>query len=270
MLVRRRCCLCWHIDDRRHDRQGQIAHLNRKRDDNRLSNLVYLCLDHHNAYDSRTSQSKNYMELEVRRYRDMLIEALGKAAPDPADDAPSHEMLEAPEPEAAPQTESPRWHRPWRFPLYQIADEPEFFAYTVNGSDGVCEIERIHLPDGRIVIVCVERAGNPGTSITNAAEEIANQVCARFGIPPANLAWLECYADAEPDDWRFVRFTFDEEQGFSAPVWTTMTPNLWRGLKLAPRQPAPHDGYRLTSRIRKHFPWPPEDGAALLGLNDGD
>ncbi len=239
-----------------------------------MSNLVYLCLEHHNAYDSRTSVSKNYMELEVRRYRDMLIEALGKKAPSTADDVASHEMPEpvmdtASEPPGN-ANEAPRWRRPWRFPLYQIADQPEYFAYTAHGSDGVCEIERIHLPNGRIAIACVDVVGNPGTSITNAAEGIADQVCARFGIPQDRLVWLEYYADAEPDEWRIVRFTFDPAAGFSDPVWTKMTPPLWRNLRLAPRVPAPHDGYRLTTRLTKKFRWPPEDGDALLSLSDGD
>lgn len=264
MLVRRRCCLCWHLDDKKDARKGQIAHLNRKRDDHRLSNLVWLCLDHHDDYDGRTSQSKNYMELEVRRYRNLLIKEFGKAPPDPADDLPSQEMpAAAVDAETKPRS---RLNRPWRFPLYQVADQPELFAFTARNSDGVCQIERVHLPDGRILIVCVEIAGNPGTSITNAAEDIADQVCARFGIPPGRLVWLEHYADAEPREWRLVTFSHDDDQGFTDPEWIKMTPKRWRELRVSPRKPWPHDGYRLSSRLTKHFPWPPADGSPLYKI----
>lgn len=268
MQVRRRCCLCWHLTGNKRERRGQIAHINRKRDDHRLANLVFLCLDHHDEYDSRTSQSKNYTEVEVRSYRDLLIAELGGSPPDVSDKTQSHEMLD---PASTAALIEPRWQRPWRFPMYQIADQPEFFAFTASGSDGVCQIERIHLPDGWIVIVCVDIAGNPGTSITNAAEQIADQVCARFGIAPTRLIWLEHYADAEPNEWRLVDFTFDAEKGFTDPVWREMTPHRWRALRLSPRKPAPHDGYRLATRITKHFPWPPAAGSALLTIHeDGD
>jgi hypothetical protein len=263
MRVRRRCCLCWYLNGHKDERRGQIAHLNRKRDDHRLAILVFLCLDHHDEYDGKTSQSKNFTEAEVRAYREQLIVELGTAPLDAAEVA-THET---PDPASVTAPSKPLW-RPWRFPAYQIADQPEFFAYTANGSDGVCQIERIHLPDGRIVIVCVDIAGNPGTSITNAAEEIADQVCARFGIAPDRLLWLEHYADAEPEDWRLVTFTYDAEKGFIDPVWVEMTPARWRTLKLSPCTPAPKDGYRLATRIKKHFPWPPADGSTLFTIRD--
>jgi hypothetical protein len=81
--------------------------------------------------------------------------------------------------------------RPWRFPLWQVSDQLEFFAYTAgNRADGVCLIERIDLPDQRVVIACLQVPGNPGSSITNCVEEICTQVCRRFRIAPERLVWL--------------------------------------------------------------------------------
>ena len=71
---RRRCCLCVYLDQRDEASPGQIAHLNRDAADSRESNLVYLCLKHHDEYDSRTSQSKGFALEEVRYYKSLLIE----------------------------------------------------------------------------------------------------------------------------------------------------------------------------------------------------
>jgi WD40 repeat protein len=53
-------------------RAGQIAHLDQNRTNPTFDNLVYLCLEHHDQYDSRTSQSKGLTEHEVRVLRTRL------------------------------------------------------------------------------------------------------------------------------------------------------------------------------------------------------
>jgi len=72
-LSHRRCCLCVFLEGRDEVRKGQIAHLNGDCMDNRLENLAWLCLDHHDDYDSRTSQSKGLTEGELRHWRDQLL-----------------------------------------------------------------------------------------------------------------------------------------------------------------------------------------------------
>jgi hypothetical protein len=42
------------------------------RSNSEISNLAFLCLRHHDQYDSRTSQSKGLTKDEVRTYRDRL------------------------------------------------------------------------------------------------------------------------------------------------------------------------------------------------------
>ncbi|EOX1558264.1 HNH endonuclease [Vibrio cholerae] len=72
---RRRCALCVGLDGNTNERPGQIAHLNGDHSDNRLENLVWLCLEHHDKFDSKTSQTKNYTQIEVRTYRDNLYQS---------------------------------------------------------------------------------------------------------------------------------------------------------------------------------------------------
>lgn len=71
-LSKRRCALCFGINNDLSERPGQIAHLNKNNADARFENLAWLCIEHHDKFDSITRQTKNYTEIEVRRYRDEL------------------------------------------------------------------------------------------------------------------------------------------------------------------------------------------------------
>lgn len=75
---RRRCCLCFGIDNNLEEKQGQIAHLDKNKNNNNFDNLAFLCLKHHDKFDSTTSQSKNYTKNEVKIYRNQLYEYYDK------------------------------------------------------------------------------------------------------------------------------------------------------------------------------------------------
>jgi hypothetical protein len=79
LVSRRRCCVCFALNRDTALKRGQIAHLNRNSGNSELDNLVYLCLDHHNEYDSRTSQAKGLTINELRQFRIELHEALKQA-----------------------------------------------------------------------------------------------------------------------------------------------------------------------------------------------
>jgi hypothetical protein len=74
---RRRCCLCYYLDGTKTEQKGQIAHLDHDPSNANYPNLVYLCLGHHDDFDSRTSQSKGYTSGEVMEHRDRLYRELG-------------------------------------------------------------------------------------------------------------------------------------------------------------------------------------------------
>jgi len=69
---KRRCAICVAIHNDHSVKRGQIAHLDRDNTNSSLENLVFLCTDHHDIYDSRTSQTKNYTPLEVKGYRNIV------------------------------------------------------------------------------------------------------------------------------------------------------------------------------------------------------
>lgn len=71
---KRRCALCVWLDGNTSERSGQIAHINGDHSDSRFENLVWLCLEHHDKFDSKTSQTKNYTQIEIKNYRDKLYQ----------------------------------------------------------------------------------------------------------------------------------------------------------------------------------------------------
>lgn len=70
----RRCALCWNLKGDFDMKRGQICHINQDNSNNTFDNLVFLCLECHDTYDSRTSQSKGILPDELTRYREMLYD----------------------------------------------------------------------------------------------------------------------------------------------------------------------------------------------------
>jgi hypothetical protein len=143
MLSRRHCCLCVFLDGKDTVVQGQIAHLNHDPSDSSFNNLVFLCLRHHDAYDTQTSQSKRLTANEVRRWRDKLYEG----APQANIEEPSVSSAKLPAlPTLSVFEETRRRHEkafahlnePWRSSPAQMANFMEYFAYKTHGADGIC------------------------------------------------------------------------------------------------------------------------------------
>jgi hypothetical protein len=57
-------------------KRGQIAHLDQNPANSTAENLAFLCLEHHDQYDTRTSQSKGLTLREVKAYRTELYQAV--------------------------------------------------------------------------------------------------------------------------------------------------------------------------------------------------
>jgi len=72
LASRRRCAICFGLLGDQVVKAGQIAHVDRDASNSVLDNLAWLCLAHHDEYDTRRSQSKGFTPDELRRYRDEL------------------------------------------------------------------------------------------------------------------------------------------------------------------------------------------------------
>lgn len=73
---KRRCCLCFGLNQDLKEKKGQIAHLDKDPSNDKLDNLAFLCLDHHDQYDSKTSQSKSIQINEIKTYREKLYQLI--------------------------------------------------------------------------------------------------------------------------------------------------------------------------------------------------
>ena len=79
---RRRCAICFGLDGDLAEKDGQLAHIDQNPANSKGTNLLFLCLPHHNKYDSTTKQSKSYTAREVRHYRAKLYELVEMTPPE--------------------------------------------------------------------------------------------------------------------------------------------------------------------------------------------
>lgn len=76
-------------------KSGQICHIDRDRGNNDPDNLVFLCLEHHDLYDSTTRQSKGFTKAELRFYRNLLAVDTEERLPRLERNGVQHEPLSA-------------------------------------------------------------------------------------------------------------------------------------------------------------------------------
>jgi hypothetical protein len=243
---KRRCCLCYFLDNITEVQKGQVCHLDQNPNNSRLTNLVWLCLKHHDEFDSKTRQSKGITVGEIREYRNQLYKILG------TQDIPipkpiltnSRSSIGEISAESYPRssnivTPQVKMHKPWKIKLLAY-ENPKLFAYkSPNRFDGVCRIEQINLPDKRKVIICEQIDENPGMSITNAVEYITSQICEQLDIDPKKLVLIQHYNTwyLQEKEWTLVTFgKTPPESGFKDPEWKTMTERDWHSLGFHPRK----------------------------------
>lgn len=73
---RRRCALCLYLEYDFDFKRGQLVHIDRDAQNNNEDNLAYLCMPHHDEYDSVRSQSKNFKPEELKKAKSDLEEFL--------------------------------------------------------------------------------------------------------------------------------------------------------------------------------------------------
>ena len=122
----RRCCFCYGLDGDLRRKKGQIAHIDHDRSNSREENLAYLCMDHHDEFDSKTSQAKGLTESELREYKKRLLGAIERG---------DHHKLEKPERTSDERAAAIRGHDER---LFREADAlmPEMLLRKVFGNLG--------------------------------------------------------------------------------------------------------------------------------------
>jgi hypothetical protein len=100
-------------------------------------------------------------------------------------------------------------------PFKTFGQEPVDYVYSFKGLGNFpskCRIrifksKKEHFKDA-VVVVATELKENPGTSVTNFAEQLATLVAARHRIDLYKLVWVEHYRPNERDE-SFDRVTFN-------------------------------------------------------------
>jgi len=251
---RRRCCICYFVDNILDPQKGQIAHLNHDPEDNRPGNLVYLCLRHHDEYDSTTSQSKGFLESEVRHYQSEMFHALKTTRIQPEIRTKRITTKGSRKHTKTSIRESylKFMNKPWRL-VWLDEGRPELFAYkSMNRCDGICRIERCELEDGFVLFICEDLDENPGQSTTNTIESIAFQLCKRFRVKPDKLILIQHHPLSliPKGEWLMVDFSErSPRNGFSDPRWRPMEEKDWVRLGYRPRE-RPIHGMNRSSLLR--------------------
>jgi hypothetical protein len=78
ILIRskRICAFCFYFDDRSVKTRGQIAHVDRDPTNSEIDNGAYLCKNHHDEYDMKSSQSQRLTPAELKEARANVYEFL--------------------------------------------------------------------------------------------------------------------------------------------------------------------------------------------------
>lgn len=93
----------------------------------------------------------------------------------------------------------------------------EIFHYKVKANSFPAKC-RVRIKSN--TVIATELPDNEGMSITNAAEEVAMQVCQFYEIPIAQLVWIEHYPQRADIDETFDAVDFEIVHNyFSNPSW---------------------------------------------------
>jgi hypothetical protein len=73
MKCKRRCALCYGLNNDDGEKKGQLAHVDRNRANNAEANAVWLCAPHHDLYDTTSRQTKGYTPGELKGHQATLL-----------------------------------------------------------------------------------------------------------------------------------------------------------------------------------------------------
>jgi hypothetical protein len=217
---RRRCCVCFGINNDFAEKHGQIAHLDGDPSNSAQDNLAWLCLEHHDRFDSKTSQSKGLTMAEVKMYRSDLYEAIERqrTAALPQISGAGHDIASIWS-ENAPDLVKETLGNKTADKMIQYRGFGPFI--------GLCRLRVYKGRGGKPVVIVTQFNDNPGTSIANVAESLATQVYDHeLGRPRTGMVWIQHFVAmaGAPDTETYDLVTFsDGPNGFVDPVWRRLT-----------------------------------------------
>jgi len=179
---RRRCALCYGLTRDTSIKRGQIAHLDGDVSNNTPDNLAFLCLPHHEEYDSRSRQAKGITPAELGRYRDELYKAISTA-----------------------------WNKPATF-TPAIRDPRDAIAghYVRQGSQQTAEFQISHLGNGVMQVSGLAIWGSQPSTHTGSVDFVGDLRRNRL-----------YFADRMNDRWYNLELTLDKDHLRATEVGST-------------------------------------------------
>lgn len=85
---------------------------------------------------------------------------------------------------------------PTKYPFELIVDNSEYrYGGSHHREESICRLRIYQTEDMEAVVIFTELPDNPGMSVTNAAEILANSVSVDFEIYDDITTWIEHYPD---------------------------------------------------------------------------
>jgi hypothetical protein len=127
-------------------------------------------------------------------------------------------------------------------PMEKVRDD-DYPYRGFLGCEAVCHL-RVYLPASGdidpanpVVMVATELGCNPGTSITNMAEHLAQEIRELYGLGPAEVLWIEHYnthsygpGSTLPEEFSHVTFSLDAQGHYCSPKWRYLSRTDAEGL----------------------------------------
>jgi hypothetical protein len=161
----RRCCICVGLDNDYARKRGQITHLDRDSSNRKLDNLAWMCIPHHDEYDSKTRQSKGLTQAEVKRYRKMLYNVVESRRSEAERTQPTSSRIQAKK-RSDQKTERPvTQHAPPKIRKYEgtgnMSTGPRLISATGKGiySGTYCLLGLANSDKGKLLRIKAESLG---------------------------------------------------------------------------------------------------------------
>lgn len=171
----RRCCLCFALTNDASRKKGQLAHIDRDRTKTTEENLAFLCLDHHEEYDSKPSTTKRMTPRELHEYKRALEAAVANGAIPGIASAATRELRWA----VIEIAEESAWYE------IERVDQEEFsyFSWPWTGATGEGEEPTSKLTDP-VFDVTLQNAGATPVIVSRVGVVAERAYTQLSGFPP--------------------------------------------------------------------------------------
>lgn len=92
----------------------------------------------------------------------------------------------------------------------------DFIFDGIGNCQSICDLEIVFADNDDVILIATEKTDNPGTSVTNALEDLIYQVVERYNFDMEKIIWIEHYppnytSAGDNESFDLVQFVVDED-----------------------------------------------------------